>query len=475
MKLPTIQTTTICYLLAAAQTALLAADWPQFQRDAARTGFSPDSPAPPYEMAYTLDFAPEWLGLVQPIISSDVMYVPTKQGRLYAFDPTDGRKLWMKDGLGTIIRTPAAAGDKVFVANLEGKVLAVSTDGKTVAWERDLGFSISAALCIDEDRLYVGTRRGDFFCLDATNGKTIWKTTLDHYVWSAAAVSDGKVFVGTDGELHLYCLDAANGDRLWKSDKLYGVLIRDWCPVVTAGKVFIYTFPAENAIAAYSEPKPYSTWEKPDWDKHFPELRKGALPDDFKRANTLVKRMFRKFPWKQTFYVFDVETGKAPYIPVAFRRLSPWFAPDAPPAVDSEGLLQMTVPYGSGRFGRLDPATGDIAHIMVGYKGTNPDEAHASSCGGDRVYWKHFAWGGCDTSIAYNLKTHDVTELNRVKRARTHRTLKISEGTHEMRRTDLKPADDNNEGDNTALTIWKDLLFHQSGDRVYAVKGLGGE
>ena len=98
----------------------LSSDWPQFQCNAARTGWTPDSPAPPLEPVYFLDFSPEPLGLVQPIIFQDRMYVPTLEGRLYAINPATGERLWVKDGFGPIPRTPSAAD---LTANTIGSLL----------------------------------------------------------------------------------------------------------------------------------------------------------------------------------------------------------------------------------------------------------------------------------------------------------------------------------------------------------------
>jgi len=52
-----------------------AADWAQFQCNAARTGWTSDSPAPPFQPEYVLQFAPEPIGLVQPVIWRDLYYI----------------------------------------------------------------------------------------------------------------------------------------------------------------------------------------------------------------------------------------------------------------------------------------------------------------------------------------------------------------------------------------------------------------
>lgn len=467
-----------------------AADWAQLQCDAARTGWTSDSPAPPFQPAYVLEFAPEPVGLVQPVIRRDTMYVPTLHGRLYAIEPLTGKRLWVTEGLGRVCRSAAAGDGRIYVANLEGEVLAVKAGGSGVAWRKDLGFGISASPCLEGGKLFIGTRRGDFFCLDGLDGSVVWQRRLPHYVWSSAAVWDGKVYVGTDGELHVYCLDAAKGDILWESEKIPGMFQRDWCPVIAAGKVFVYTTPAEYYQPP--EPKPYEIWgphKLEPFMKNYEQLRNGELPEEFVEGNQKLVAALEKEPRWQVLHAFDAQTGKRPYVPGAYRLLSGWLSATPPPSVDSNGKLQVPVPYGMSRFGRLDPKTGQICGVIVGplvkrresgYPernpdglGTNSDENHASSCGGDRVYWIHWATltNPMAKNIVYNVKTHEVVYmLFSQSEFRKAPRIPISVSTSRAMATGMRQSYDN-AGDYTAFAIWRNMLFHQTEGRIMAVRG----
>lgn len=407
-------------------------DWPQLQCNSARTGWTPDSPAPPYEVAYALQFGyEEPLGQqMQPIVYRDVMYIPTMRGRLYAFKPETGERLWVAQGYGLVMGSAAASDGMVFTAGLDGIVRAAKADSGEAAWESDLGFGISASPCVDSGRLYIGTRRGDFFCLDTATGGTVWKIALPDYVWQSAAIADARVYIATDGEIRLYCLDANDGGIVWNSGHLPGMYCRDYYPVVSAGRVWLTVCPAEyNFIIEDKSIFPYSHWfgddEKDLVKNYFAQLNKGVLPGDIKLANENMAAEYERDPLKQHMFCFDARTGERPFV-VGYKRLLAGMCHAAPPpAADSEGMMNVAVSFCSSRVGRIDPATGRIADIAAGAIvdmarvnspdgfGTNSDEGHAVSCGGSRVFWQHYDHGNCDTSLMYDVKSRDLIALPR--------------------------------------------------------------
>lgn len=494
----------LTFLAGMACGLLHAGDWPQFQRDAARTGWSPDSPQPPYVLEWSVVFSPEPMGILQPIVYGDILYIPTMQGRLYGINPETGARLTVTEGLGTVTRSAAAADGLVYVCNLEGEVCAVRAglEGGT-EWRSDLGFPVGAPVLAYEGKIYVGTRRGEFFCLDGKSGLELWRQKLDGYVWAPASAADGRVFAVTTGKIHVYALDAGSGKILWQSGRLPGLFSRNWPPVVTpersgagAGRVFVRTMPGEYRFFV---PKPYCVWAtertREEWDKYYPELRAGKLPEDFKTANdTLVKRLGEDI-LLQTMFAFDAETGASPFVVGAFHIFGGWLETLPPPAVDSEGMLHVPVPYQS-RFGRLDPATGMIADILVGPVtdekginpdeiGTNSDECHASTCGGDLVFWLHFGPGNCDGGLAYNVKTREIYRVPMNPNYFTDRAVNISVASP-LKDQPVKQRvgypgprvwDVQQGGGYPGAAIWKNFYLKfatkMTGEMLYGIRGAG--
>ena len=157
--------------------------------------------------------------------------------------------------------------------------------------------------------------------------------------------------------------------------------------------------------------------------------------------------------------------------------------------MDSNGKLQVPVPYGMSRFGRLDPRTGKICGVIVGplkakreggYPernpdglGTNSDECHSSSCGGDRVYWIHNSTvtNPMGKNIIYNVKTHEVTYmLFSTRQFDKAPRVRVSVSNSRALASGMRQSYDG-ASNYTSCTIWKNMMFHQTGGRVIAIRG----
>lgn len=198
---------TLLFLLVA--SPLLAADWPAYRNDAARTGFTaepipnqlrlrwkfrlPAGPSPAWptsdRMQYDLAF--------QPILVGDlVLFGSSADDQVYALDAMTGRIRWRFFSEGPVRFAPAAWQDRVFVASDDGHLYALAlTDGRLL-WKHRAG---------PGSRRVMGNER-----------------MISH--WPARGgpvVTDGKVFYSggiwpSDG-VFLYALDAATGRPVWRN------------------------------------------------------------------------------------------------------------------------------------------------------------------------------------------------------------------------------------------------------------------
>ena len=73
---------------------LIAKALQQVGRDPQHTNFTPDSPSPPYEGEWAVDFSPEIIYSAQPVIAEEAVYVTTLQGTLYALAADTGARKW---------------------------------------------------------------------------------------------------------------------------------------------------------------------------------------------------------------------------------------------------------------------------------------------------------------------------------------------------------------------------------------------
>src|SRR5689334_18457568 len=127
--------TALASLLFVPASGAAAADWPQLQGNAARTGRTTDTIAPPYRLHWA------WMGpgntrtstplaggsitiggRVQPVIASGRVFVGTMEGNAYAIDAATGQTLWSAALPGGTLSTAGVAGSVVVFVSLRGVV-----------------------------------------------------------------------------------------------------------------------------------------------------------------------------------------------------------------------------------------------------------------------------------------------------------------------------------------------------------------
>ncbi len=263
------------FLSALAPLTANAADWPQLQHDAARTGRTPDSVAPPYRARWiwlgpgrTLrnrDSVPGWpddlrardgysypnmpdaVGFtiadsVQPVLSDGRVYIGTMDGHAHAIDATDGSTIWSAPLGSGAVAAAAVAGSVVVFNTVEGEVAGLRADDGSRLWSHDCRKAITGAPCLVGGTVFVATQGGRVFALDAANGSERWVSRPLPAPVHGGLASDGThVFVGAEN-LVLYSLDAADG-TISASRQLRGQSFRMLWPVVFGGRVWANTIP----------------------------------------------------------------------------------------------------------------------------------------------------------------------------------------------------------------------------------------
>jgi outer membrane protein assembly factor BamB len=154
----------------------------------------------------------------------------TSSGRLYAFNETDGSRVWEFD-LGDITySSPAVYNDRVYIAN--------SGD-----WIVNAGNRTYKMYCLDIDG-YLDHVDDGIPDSHYGNSDLLWSYDTGRYVYSSPAVHNGKLYFGChDG--NLTCLDAVTGAKIWTcstppgSDTEPGGIMGS--PAIAGGKVFFGT------------------------------------------------------------------------------------------------------------------------------------------------------------------------------------------------------------------------------------------
>lgn len=72
-------------------------------------------------MPYSRDGSPV---ISSPVVSGDVVYVGSTDGRFYALDAVSGKVLWSYDLGAPVTASPAVSGNTVYIASFDGTVYA---------------------------------------------------------------------------------------------------------------------------------------------------------------------------------------------------------------------------------------------------------------------------------------------------------------------------------------------------------------
>jgi len=188
-------------------SAARAEDWPMYQRDARRSGYTPEQ-------------LPK---VLQPRWTFKLRLPPTSA--------------WTRENRMTFDRAcqPVIGDGKVFFGHsANGKVYALDAATGTLAWAFFTDGPVRFAPVFWRDRIFVASDDGHLYALSASEGKLIWKVRGgpgDDMVlgngymcskWPARGgpvVDDGALYYGsgiwpTDG-VFVYALDPATGKVLW--------------------------------------------------------------------------------------------------------------------------------------------------------------------------------------------------------------------------------------------------------------------
>lgn len=367
------------------------APWPTVHKDNQRAAFTEQVIGGPYERKWFRDFHEEMIATrVEAVLAEGKCFVGTFAGNLYALDVIDGRTVWQFRAGGPIGASACYHEGKIYFGCDDGQVYCLNAaDGKLV-WRYRADASVWVAPVCDGQTVYFGDRSGVFHAVAADTGRERWTYQTGGMILTPASITaDGKTIVFASEDMHVYGLDA-NGSILWKSAKLGGLSVRDHAPTIWQGLAIVTTNPAVGFHhAAGQNPtlltraqkelplEPEDKIIQDKWGQYTMKLTPRRLETERKAVLAFLKNNRHE----QTFYAFDLKTGKEPWTaPVLYT--AGLHNPPTPPAFNSKtGELYVWtptalsnysagVPGGAIAVGKLDRQTGlvDILYHTNGDK-----------------------------------------------------------------------------------------------------------
>lgn len=153
-------------------------------------------------------------------IEPDAVFAADVRGRVYAFDPASGKRIWQADTKARVISGPTVSGNAVFVGTMDGEIVALKRADGAPYWRAQIS-SEALAPPVSDGTLVI-TRGGDGLvqALSAVSGSRNW--VFDRSVPNLTLrglgmpVIDGAlVYVGMDNG-RVAALRMLDGQPLWE-------------------------------------------------------------------------------------------------------------------------------------------------------------------------------------------------------------------------------------------------------------------
>lgn len=171
--------------------------------------------------------------LAPPLVTQDMVYVRSGDGRVFAFNAADGKRSWFYQRAIPALTVRSAAGvvldhGGVFAGFGGGKLVALEASTGAVGWEaavaqpRGVGeleriADVTSNPVTDGQTLCAAAFRGRIACFEENNGNPIWSRELSSLTGVAM---DPRYVYATEVKGAVQSFDKASGASLWKQDKL---------------------------------------------------------------------------------------------------------------------------------------------------------------------------------------------------------------------------------------------------------------
>ncbi|RPI26337.1 MAG: hypothetical protein EHM70_19130 [Chloroflexota bacterium] len=149
-----------------------------------------------------------------PVISGDVLFAASFDGKLYAIDPITGKKVWQYDSQAGIYSSPVVYEGVVYFGNANGVIFAVDIESRQQKWQYQTQGPVHSSPAVANGNVYAGSGDGHLYALDAKTGEEKWIFKPGGPVFSSPTVDQGVVYFGS-GDGYVYALDAKTGEEKW--------------------------------------------------------------------------------------------------------------------------------------------------------------------------------------------------------------------------------------------------------------------
>ncbi|HEU5382726.1 MAG TPA: PQQ-binding-like beta-propeller repeat protein [Ktedonobacteraceae bacterium] len=190
-----------------------------------------------------------------PAVVNGVVYIGSRDGKLYALDALTGQKKWMVFTSIISYSSPAIANGVIYIGSHNGKLYAIDIASKKSKWTAPIGGLIISSPAVANGVVYVASNNGKFYALDTANGNQKWVVSTGNQIISSPAVANGIVYIASL-DRKLYAFDAKSGIPKWVISTRDAI---ESSPIVADGLVYIasldrklYAFDAKSGTQKWA-------------------------------------------------------------------------------------------------------------------------------------------------------------------------------------------------------------------------------
>jgi outer membrane protein assembly factor BamB len=198
-----------------------------FRGNAKRTGLSSSNLSRRPSLCQITEFGPM---VASPIYDTDVVYVATITGRIFAASVSQKEVKWHSNMASPIVSSPLLQEDLLITATFDswikdtaflGKnlVFGLDTNSGDQMWSLEINGDVFSSPCVAKDMIIIGSMNKNLLAIDSSIGDLKWTFEALGEIWSSPSFNGDSIFVGCDDGF-LYCLNL-DGKLKWKT-KLNG-------------------------------------------------------------------------------------------------------------------------------------------------------------------------------------------------------------------------------------------------------------
>jgi len=175
-----------------------------------------------------------------------MLFMPTWNGPLYAFDIQDGSVIWQntESSTGYWDSSPVIVEGLIYILGDDSYARAIDTMTGDQIWETSItpGTYLSSTPAFYDQRLFFGDQVDSFRCLEASNGSPVW--TVPGVIHGSPGIAGGVVFFGEgsnyyDTTANVFAYSCEDGSVIWSYETTSGPYGIVSSPSITDGVMYI--------------------------------------------------------------------------------------------------------------------------------------------------------------------------------------------------------------------------------------------